>query len=269
MTAAATPGPPAARRDDQPAGAAASTPPAARSGPGGGPPAGVRAARRELGVVLVVALAGAALALLAAGRTWLRVTAARRPPLPDVTVALSGKAVEPLVAALGVVGLAALVALLATRGRGRQAVGALLAGCGLLLAVRAIGRIAGPDRATALSLLTDAGKASGLPAGATISTATSPVWPVLVTFAGLAMFAAGAAVLLRSRRWPGMSARYDAPATAPGHPAAAPAGQPDAGHPDAGQPDAGQFDAGRSSAGLPPEAVWAALDRGDDPTVTA
>jgi uncharacterized membrane protein (TIGR02234 family) len=154
-----------------------------------------------------------------------------------VAATLSGRALEPLVPALGVVGLAGLVALLATRGRARQAVGGLLAAGGVLLAVRALARVGSPAQATALGLLADAGKATGLPPGAPIAATTVPAWPILTALAGLAMLAAGAIVVLRSRRWPGMSARYDAPVPA----------------------------AARAAA---PESVWDALDRGDDPTAT-
>jgi uncharacterized membrane protein (TIGR02234 family) len=197
--------------------------------------------------VLVVGAIGGALALLAGGRVWLRLAAPRRPPLPDVAVALSGQAVEPLVSALGVVGLAGLVALLATRGRGRLVVGALLAACGLVLALRAASRLAGPDPATAWVLLTDAGRTGGLSPGTAVATTVSPAWPLLATVGGLALLAAGAAAMVRGRRWPAMSARYDAPAGAPGTAPAVPT------------PRAGV-------ASPAPEAVWDALDRGDDPT---
>jgi uncharacterized membrane protein (TIGR02234 family) len=165
-------------------------------------------------VVLAVGTAGAALALLAGSRVWLRLEALRRPPLPDVSVALSGRAIEPLVPALGVVGLAGMVALLATRGRGRLAVGALLAACGLVLTLRALTRVAGPDPATAWALLTDTGRTSGLPPATAVAATVSPAWPLLAAAGGLALLAAGPA------------------------PAAAPA----------------------------PNAVWDALDRGQDPT---
>jgi uncharacterized membrane protein (TIGR02234 family) len=196
--------------------------------------------------VLLLGLAGAGLALLAGGRVWVRLAAPRRAPLPDVALALSGRAIEPLVPALGVVGLAGLVALLATRGRGRPIVGGLLAGAGVLLAVRAAGRIAGPDPAAAAALLADAGKATGIPAGTAVTAGSTPAWPVLAVLAGLALLAAGAGALLRGHRWPGMSARYEPPV------GAAP-------------PAAGPATAGRPAA---PAAFWDALDRGDDPTAT-
>jgi uncharacterized membrane protein (TIGR02234 family) len=212
--------------------------PVSSARPGAGPAA---RARREVAGVLAVGTAGAALALLAGSQVWLRLAALRRPPLPDVSVALSGRAVEPLVPALGVVGLAGLVALLATRGRGRLAVGALLAASGLVLALRAVTRVAGPDPAAAWTLLTDTGRASGLPPATAVVATVSPAWPLLAAAGGLALLAAGAAALLRGRRWPAMSARYDAPA---GPPASVP----------------------QQAAGPAPDAVWDALDRGDDPT---
>jgi uncharacterized membrane protein (TIGR02234 family) len=101
--------------------------------------------------------------------------------------------------------------------------------------------VAGPDPATAWALLTDTGRTSGLPPATAVAATVSPAWPLLATAGGLALLAAGAGALLRSRRWPAMSARYDAPAATPAaapQPAAAPA----------------------------PNAVWDALDRGQDPT---
>jgi hypothetical protein len=66
------------------------------------------------------------------------------------------------------------------------------------------------------------------------------IWPLTAALGGAALFAGGLGTVLRSRRWPGMSARYDPPAPAvTATPAQAPAAA---------------------------EAVWEALDRGEDPT---
>jgi uncharacterized membrane protein (TIGR02234 family) len=211
------------------------------AGPAAPPAAGSaagRSGRRELGAVLGLAVLGSALALWAGAPTWVRLSAARRPPLPDVAVALSGRSVEPLVPALGIVGLAAVVALLATRGRARVVVGALLAAAGLVLVLRGAGRFAAPDPAAARDLLTDAGRAAALAAGTPVSAAASGAGPLLAVLAGLALLAAGLAAAVRAGRWPGMSARYERPAAA-----RTPARTPNA-----------------------EQAAWDLLDRGGDPT---
>jgi uncharacterized membrane protein (TIGR02234 family) len=187
-------------------------------------------------VVAACALGGG-LVLGAAGQTWLRITAQRRSPLADVTLSLSGRSLEPLVAGLGVVGLAGVVGLLATRRWGRLVVAALVALSGLVIVVEALTRVAAPGTAAAQRLLEDADRAGGLAADPAITATASPAWPLVAAVGGLLLAAGGLAALLRSRRWPTMSARYENPATRTRRP--------------------------RTDA-----AVWDALSRGDDPTAT-
>ena len=73
--------------------------PAAR---GRGTPAG-RAAGRELASVAAVCAVGGGMVLFAVGRPWVELVAHRASPLPDVTLGLSGRTLEPLVAGLGIV----------------------------------------------------------------------------------------------------------------------------------------------------------------------
>ncbi len=170
--------------------------------------------------------------LFAVGRPWVELVARRPSPLPDVTLALSGRTLEPLVAGLGVVGLAGVVGLLATRRWGRLAVAAIVALSGVAVLVTSLTRLAAPDAAEARDRLTDSGRA----AGAAVVTATAhPGWPLLAAAGGLLLALGGLAALARSRRWPAMSARYETPAARTERP--------------------------RTDA-----AVWDALDRGDDPT---
>lgn len=196
-------------------------------------PAPAKGARRELGAVVVLCAAGGALALLAAGRTWVRIAAPRRAPLPDVAVALSGRELEPLVPALGLVGLAGVVGLLATRRWGRLVVGVLLAAAGVGVTIRALGHLAAPGDDRARDLLDDAGRA-GDTAGAALSSTVVAGWPLLAAAGGLLLAAGGLGVVLRSRRWPTMSARYERAAPRRAQPA---------------EP-----------------ALWDALDAGTDPT---
>jgi uncharacterized membrane protein (TIGR02234 family) len=192
---------------------------------------------RELAAVVVLCALGGGLVLGAAGQTWLRISARRRPPLADVTLSLSGRTLAPLVAGLGVVGLAGVVGLLATRHRGRLVVAALVALSGLVIVVDAATRVGPPGAAAARHLLDDSGRAGGLAADPGITAAAQPAWPLLAATGGLLLAVGGLAALVRSRRWPTMSTRYENPATGARRP--------------------------RTDA-----AVWDALSRGDDPTAT-
>jgi uncharacterized membrane protein (TIGR02234 family) len=213
-----------------------------------------RRAGRELAAVLVACAAGAGAALLAASRGWLRLAAPRTPPLPELAVTLAGRDLEPLVPALGVVGLAGLVALLATRRRGRLVVGAVLAAAGLALMLRALPYLAAPGPAEARDLLLDQGRATGEPPGAAVAATTDPAGPLLAAVGGAAMLLGGVGTVLRSRRWPGMSARYDAPSSATA-PDQTPAAEP------------GTASDKTSAGGIPTAGeAWDALDRGEDPT---
>jgi uncharacterized membrane protein (TIGR02234 family) len=205
-----------------PAGGGTSTPPAARAG------------GRELAAVAALCAVGGGMVLFAVGPTWVEVVAHRASPLPDVTLAVSGRTLAPLVAGLGVVGLAGVVGLLATRRWGRLAVAAIIALSGLGVLVNALTRLTAPGQAEARDLLDDAGRSAG---AAAVTATAHPGWPLLAAAGGLLLALGGLAALLRSRRWPTMSARYETPAA--------------------------RTDRPRTDA-----AVWDALDRGDDPTAT-
>jgi uncharacterized membrane protein (TIGR02234 family) len=208
--------------------------------PGGSSPApgatGAGAGRRGMGVVAGLCAAGGGLALSGAGQVWLRVVAERAAPLPDVTLELTGRDLDPLVTGLGVVGLAGVVGLLATRSWGRLAVAAVIAlsGLGVLVAsVRRLG-VPGPDRLR--ELLEDSGRAGGVTADAAVTGTGGPGWALVAAAGGLLLLAGGVLALLRARTWPTMSARYESPR-------ARPAARP-----------------------TTTAAVWDAMDRGDDPT---
>ena len=205
-----------------------------------------RSHRREIGASVLLCLAGSVLVLSGAGRTWAVVELAGRAPLPDATVRLSGAELAAGVRALGLVGLAAVLALPATRRLGRVAVGVLLllAGSGVVaLVVRVLA-----DPAVAL---TGAGVAAGRPDGgvsrsqdaAVPGVVTMTSLPVVCLIGGVLLAVAGLLVVVRGRRWSSLSSRYEPPVGAAPDPLDAPAGE------------------------RPPDrAVWDALDRGEDPT---
>jgi uncharacterized membrane protein (TIGR02234 family) len=221
------------------------------------PPAG----RRELTAAIAGGAVGAALMLVLAGRPWVTVTAPRTPPLPPLVHVISGSTAEPLLTALGIVGLAGVVALLATRSVGRVVVGVLLAAAGILAATRAGAALGGITSARAESLLSGAGPVVGVPAHARIAAATHQGTVVVVLIGALLLAAAGVLIVVRGSRWPAMGARYDAPVehavvgTAGGGRTDGPEDRPVAG------PDDDPVD-----GDVPDRHLWDALDRGDDPT---
>ncbi|MYS86982.1 TIGR02234 family membrane protein [Embleya scabrispora] len=190
-----------------------------------------KAARRELTVAVLLALVGAALVLSVAGRTWAEGTA----PVHGSRIAVhaSGNTINKAVSALALLGLAGGLAVLATRTIGRSVIGALvtLAGIGVtVLAVR------GASDTSAVNSEA-AGKAAV--EGVRAVDVSHTIWPWFAFVGGVLIVLAGLLVVLRGRRWPGMSNRYDAPA---GKPVAAKRGS-------------------ATNADL-----WNALDRGEDPT---
>jgi hypothetical protein len=189
--------------------------------------AGGPAGRRGLGLAVAACVAGAALAIFAATRTWV-VTVTPRPGLPELRTTATGASAQPWIAALAVVALAGAGALLATRGVVRRGLGVLLVLVGAATAVAAIvarAALGGGD----------------LWAGAGILGAAS------IVVGGL-----GAA--RRGHLWPGMSSRYER-TTVPGS---------DDGVGGGSEPFE---DAGSSRPVThDTRAAWDALDRGEDPT---
>ncbi len=171
----------------------------------------------------------------AGGQTWVQAAVAGTPPLPDAEVPLSGGDLAPGVRALGLVGLAGVAALPATRSLGRSVVGVLLAltGAGVLAQV--------------VDVLSDAeGAARGsttfreVARGGAQTTVDVTGAPLACLLGGLLLLLAGLLVAVRGRRWAALGARYDAP-TSP---------RP--------EPEPAQT--------RPGAATWDALDRGEDPT---
>jgi uncharacterized membrane protein (TIGR02234 family) len=182
----------------------------------------------------LLCVAGASVVLVGAGRAWVLVEVAGSPLLPDRQVAVDGTDLAPGLRALGLLGLAGVPALAASRGRGRLLVGlvVLLTGLGVLAVTTRL-LISGLGD---LALLTAAVRDAGTPDG--VATATTG-WPVVAALGGLLLAAGGLLVMVRGPRWAALGRRYDAPAPEPA-------------------PDAAVAVAERD--------LWEALDRGEDPT---
>lgn len=195
------------------------------------------AGRRGLAVAVALCLLGSLLVVLTASRTWVEVVVLRGAVLPDTTVPVQGVDLVTGVRAIGFVGLAGVLALLATRRTGRVLVGGLLALCGaavVALVARVLGRLEREavftEQVLALS-----------PVGVRTDAPATP-WPWLCLAGGVLLAGTGVLVAVRGRRWAEMSRRYDAPAARESQDAAPVDGE------------------------LAERRLWEALDRGEDPT---
>ena len=191
-------------------------------------------ARRELTAAVLGSAAAGGLALFAGGQTWATLAAVRPEPLPPVTGVLTGSAFAPLVPAAGLVLLAAAVALLAVRGRGRIAVGLLMMAAGAALAWSGVRALTGGLQEAALPIV------AGTP-----TVEISAGWPVAAVVAGVLGTFAGLLAVLRGRHWPGMGRRYERTAATDGQRAT---------------PRRAESAEDRA------QLAWQALDRGEDPT---
>lgn len=183
---------------------------------------------------LVVLLAGGVALLVASGLTWGAVEAVGRAVPP---VVISGRDVLPVTQAVGLLALAAVVAVHATRRWGRWVIGGLLtlAGTGVAgwaflvareLPDRLLGHVNGPAADGGLEV-----------------TAANTGASTLAAVGGLLVGAAGMAIAIRGPEWPGMGTRYERDQAAP--PTGRRAVEPAADH---------------------DRDAWKALDRGEDPT---
>lgn len=163
-------------------------------------------ARRELRLAVLLCLVGSAVVLLAVGRTWLTFDAADRLTIADAPSRVAGTQVLGLVRPLGLVGLAGVLALAATRSWGRIIVGALVAASGAGVVI---------DVALALhrGLAAHLGFFSDGPGPHEIH--LRPGWAVTTLLGGVLMSGAGLLVAVRGRRWAALSSSYEVKGEAP------------------------------------------------------
>ncbi len=206
--------------------------PTADAAPAAGAPD--RSRGRRLGAVILPAIAGAALAAVAAGMQWWSAEYLDALSGP-ITVTLSGAACVPELIPLALVGLAGLGAALATSGPLRRLVGIVLFAAGATIAVR-----------SALSLgAAPAGLAGSLtrPAELVGEAGLSPAGPILAMIGGLLITVAGVLVIAGVGARP-LGSRYER-------------SQRSAGRRSEARPAGGATD---------PADWWKALDAGADPT---
>jgi uncharacterized membrane protein (TIGR02234 family) len=190
------------------------------------------ASRTGYGLTILIGLAASGLCAVAVAQPWARATATV-PGLPPIEASVDGADVAPVAAALAVVCLAALGAVIATRGWLRRALGILIVGCAAVVVYVAVapGSTAG--------LLEDALSAKGWTGGDYHHSVTA--WRVVAVVGGIVAIAAGAIVARFGGEWATMGTRYDSPAEA-------------------------QSARATADEQLSDAAMWRALDDGGDPT---
>ena len=196
---------------------------------------GRSSARRELAVALAALVVGGTMCLVFAGRAWGE--AAVDDGLTTTTEQATGRDLLPLAPAVGLLALAAVVAIPATRQMGRFVVGLVLVLAGLATAIGSV-RLARDLPTHVISWASQAGEAAESVHGAT----AHPAAALLTGAGGLLVAGVGVAVILRGRTWPAMGRRFDRDVRVGGEP-----------NTDT-TPSVGSRD------------TWDALDRGDDPT---
>lgn len=251
------------RRDESPTltseRAAAGTPGADTTRPEGAardtaaPAARPGGARRAVLLTAALALLGALLVVVAAGRDWVhgRTIAATAP----VAIGATGKTLTGVPYALALVGVAGALALLATRTVGRMLTAVVLLAAGAGAAVAAVGALG--DLRSGLSDKVAARFVGHSDPVVTHVSAT--VWPYAAVLGAVLIGGAGVVALWRGRHWPGMSSRYEAPAAGGARPGGAERVATARSEAPAGEPT--PADATAASREL-----WDALDRGEDPT---
>jgi hypothetical protein len=179
---------------------------------------------RGLRVAVLGCLVAGCTILFASGRDWeVRTDAAHR------SVGYSGHALVKSLTVWGLVAVAGVVAIAATRRWGRVPVGLALAACGVAVVVLCLGMLGDVHSLSSRTF----GPPRGLPDGLVVRDRAT-AWPYVTIGAGVVLALSGLLVAVRGPRWAGLGARYDVPADRP-----------------------------RTDADL-----WAAQDRGEDPTAS-
>ena len=157
---------------------------------------------KGLRAALAGCLVSGALLVSAGGRAWATVGYA------DRARTVPGSAFVGSLAAWGLLALAGVVAVPATRRWGRVPVGGALVAAGATVAALTAAAL---RDAEARALAHEPLRRVTVPAGDVGLTA----WPYVALAAGLLLAATGVLVALRGPRWAALSARYDVPAERP------------------------------------------------------
>ena len=161
-----------------------------------------KARGRQLGLVAVLAVAGAAIAAIAAAVTWWSADYQDSLTGP-LTISVTGGSAVPELVPLALVALAGFGAALATHGTVRRLVGVVLLLCGAAIAVRSALAFGDQPAALVTSL--------SRPATAVGSPQLHAIGPALGVLGGLLLVAAGALITAGRGARQRLGARYDAP----------------------------------------------------------
>lgn len=169
------------------------------------------AQRRVYAAAVLSGVAAGALIFFAASRTWASVEVAPAGMTAE-TVSVSGSTAVPLVAAMAFVVMAGSIAVVASSGWLRRAVGVLV----VLAAAVAVYACATAGAAVDDALREAIGASPSMTAGpeqqdALVADADSTWWRWVSLAAALVAVAVGCTVVARGGGWPRMGQRYDAP----------------------------------------------------------
>lgn len=235
--------------------------------------------RRTYAAALAGAVVGGGLALMASLTVWCRASYQESEAFPAIPLSFTGADLTASGAA-GAVGLACAVAYIAGGRILRLVAGVIALGSAAVLAVGSVGWLLDPDMVLA-PIVDD--RVGGAGASAVTIVDRPILWPVLVLVAAAALAVSGALAIGTSGRWPRMSARYQRQAgrsggTSIAPTAAGPDGQPEGGRDGtettppgsvaSAEQGAGPVDdaPGIESGDVTPGELWAAQNRGEDPT---
>lgn len=197
--------------------------------------------RLQYVLALLLDVVGAAGVLLTGTRDWQTIVTPRSGRFLDDTLRVTGRTIDAAPTALALVALAGAVAVIATRGVVRRAVGGVIALAGVAIVWRAATAMAAVSTGRARDLVRDK-HPSAASTTAVPHVSVQPGWAAVAVGCAVLIGAAGVLVAAYGARWTGMSTRYESPAV-----------QAD--------PDVLARTRARADA-----ALWTALDRGDDPT---
>lgn len=157
--------------------------------------------------VVLVLLASGGLVFGAAQQTWAR-SAVSTPGLPDDTVTVSGSDALAIVPALGLVVVAAALAIIAASVRLRRVVGALV----VIVAIAGIVITVGGGSAVDHSFVSAVHDSPAFSGQSVPEAQTSVLWPAFAITGFVVAAVAGAMVMWWAGSWTTMGSRYDAPA---------------------------------------------------------
>jgi uncharacterized membrane protein (TIGR02234 family) len=197
-------------------------------------------ARVEFGFALALQIVGSAVVLLVSTRAWQTITTVRtRPFRPDV-LGVTGRTIDAAPTALALVGLAGVVAVVATKGVPRRVVGVLVALAGAATIWRSALALGTLSPGAADAIVRDKHEFVVNAAVAARHITTHPVYGTLSIAGGCLLLLAGSLAAWHGSHWSALSARYERPPS-----------------------PAEDEERARARADA---TMWAALERGHDPT---